>query len=107
MATRKETIVYRYTGHCPECDAEQEGRTELLADRVCDTCRQRNAAEKFEAELAFLKGAKIVDFKGKCYIRSTGGTVDGCAVAELILVTEDGRTINISTHRGRWREVMA
>ena len=105
MAERKETIVYQYTGHCPECGAKQEGRTETIADRVCDTCREKHAAERFEAGLVFLKGAKIIDFKGKCYVRSTGGSMSTCVISELIVLTADGRTINITTSRGLWREV--
>jgi hypothetical protein len=89
MATRKETTVYQYTGHCPDCGAEQKGRTESVADRVCDACRKKHAAEKFEENIVFLKGAKILDFKGNCalnYDRSLGS----CVISELTVETEDG-----------------
>ena len=104
MAERKETTVYRYTGHCPECGTEQEGRNETSADRVCDSCRKKHAAEQFESDLVFLKGATIIDFKGKCEL-NYDGSLGSCVISELTVLTEDGRTINITTSRGLWREV--
>ena len=103
MAKRKETTVYRYTGHCPECGAEQEGRSESKADRVCDKCRKKHAAERFEEKIGFLKGAKITDFKGDCMV-GYDGNLGACVISELTVLTEDGRTINITTSRGLWRE---
>lgn len=105
MAKRKETVIYRYAGHCPNCGAEQEGRTEKLADGVCDSCRQKHASEKFETKLAFLKDAKIIDFKGRCSVRSSGGGMGTCVISELTVLTEDGRTICVTTSRGLWREL--
>ena len=104
MAERKETTIYRYAGHCPDCGAEQEGRNATKADRVCDACRKKHAAEKFEAKREFLKGATITDFKGECYV-GYDGNLGPCGITELTVLTEDGRTINITTSRGLWREV--
>jgi Fe-S cluster biogenesis protein NfuA len=105
MAERTETVVYRYSGHCPECGAEQKGRqTESKADRVCDACRKEHAAEKFMANRVFLKGAEIIDFKGECAL-NYDGNLGPCNISELTVLTEDGRTISITTMRGLWREV--
>ena len=105
MAERKETIVYRYVGECPECGAPQEGRTVLKADGVCESCRVEKAVEKFEAKLAFLQGAKIIGFKGECSVSLPDGSTSWCGILELTVETEDGRTINVTTSRGLWREM--
>ena len=104
MAERKEIIIHHYIGHCPECGAEQQGRNETGADRVCNLCKKKHAAERFEAGLVFLKGTKIIDFKGKCEL-NYDGSLGSCAISELTVETEDGRTINITTSRGLWREM--
>ena len=103
MATRKETTIYRYIGHCPECGAEQQERTESKADRVCDSCRKKHAIEQFVAERVFLKGARITDFKGDCMV-GYDGNLGACLISELTVETEGGRKINITTSRGLWRE---
>ena len=105
MAERRETVVYRYVGHCPECGAEQEGRTVLKADGVCDLCRGKKAFEKFEAKLTFLKDAKILGFKGECSANLSDGSTNWCGISELTVKTKDGRTINVTTSRGLWREM--
>ena len=105
MAQRKEIISYRYVGECPECGVTQEGRTVLKADGVCESCREEKAVEKFEAKIAFLKGAKIVNFKGECSVNLSDGSTSWCGISELTVETEDGRTINIATSRGLWREM--
>lgn len=104
MATRKETTIYRYSGVCPDCGAEQEGRTESNADRVCDACRKKHAFEKFVADHVFLKGATITDFTGECAL-NYDGNLGLCAISELTVLTEDGRTIRMKTYGGVWREV--
>jgi hypothetical protein len=104
MATRKETTICRYSGFCPDCGAEQEGQTESKADRVCDACIKKHAAERFEEKIAFLKGAKIIDFKGECML-NYDGNLGTCVISELTVLTEDERTINVTTSRGLWREV--
>ena len=104
MAIRKETTIYRYAGHCPECGVEQEGRDAPKADRVCDACRKEHVAEKFVAKRAFLKGATIIDFDGECYV-GYDGHLGPCGITELTVVTEDRRTICITTRNGLWRGV--
>jgi len=104
MARRKQIVIDRYIGHCPECGEEQEGRTDTHADRVCDECRKRHATEAFVEKLAFLRDAKIIDFKGERKF-NYDGSPGTCTITSITVLTSEQQTIDVMPVRGLWRAV--
>ena len=104
MAERKETIIYRYDGKCPECGLAQYAGSEKEADRVCNDCRKTCANKTFMEKLDFLRGARIIDFKGECHL-NRDGSLSRCAIESMTVTTKDRRILHVTTDRGLWRAV--
>ncbi len=103
MATKQETIISRYVGHCPTCNKKQDGRTESIADRLCGECKKAEHTKNVESRLKFLEGATIVGINVRCYL-DYDETISGRSISQITVRLGD-RLIEINTGQGVYKDI--